>query len=129
MASLEEKQTSVSTDMSEYKFKIQTVEQNLTSMEALIQKENLKCHALKSSGSVEETVKQFLIDSLKIPAEAVCKMEMVCCFRIGKQDPSKDNDTRTILVTFIRSSDVTTIKAAARKKNQGVPGGIQEDLQ
>ena len=53
---------------------------------------------------------------------------MIKCYRVGKKDPSKDSDTRSILATFQRLCDVNMIMLAATQKPKGVPGGVHEDL-
>ncbi len=78
--------------------------------------------------SVVDSIKTFLIDSLNIPAETVANMEILSCFRIGKPDPNKTDDIRTIVAKFLRSNDVSLIITATRKKPKGSPGGVQEDL-
>ncbi len=95
----------------------------VTALEAQLQKDNLRFHGIKMH--VVDSIKTFLIASLNIP---VANMEILCCFRIGKPDPNKTDDTRKMLAKFLRSNDVSLIMTATRKKPKGSPGCVQEDL-
>ncbi len=95
----------------------------VTALEAQLQKDNLRFHGIKMQGnSVVDSIKTFLIDSLNIPVETVANIEILCCFRIGKPNPNKTDDTRTILAKFLRSNDVSLIITAARKKPKVAQG-------
>ena len=101
----------------------------LSCMEAMLLKNNLRFIGIQPyDNSVEQTVRHFLADSLKLPADRVSAMEITKCYRVGKPDPTKSTDMRTILVTFLRQNDVSVILTAAGKKPKGVPGGVREDL-
>lgn len=105
-------------------------ENKITSLEAQLHKNNLRFHGLKQEGneSVNDCVKSFLFNSLKIPESVVAKIEIVQSFRIGKPSLVRPHDTRTILAKFLRLGDAELILSAARKKSKGTPGGVQEDL-
>ena len=102
-------------------------EQQLAQMEARILQENFRFNDIETHGSPEESIKHFLINSLKIPADTVKQMEFIKCFRIGKPNQN-GSDNSAYLVKFLRTNDKQTVLNSAFKKPRGVKGGVREDL-
>ena len=136
ISTLEQNQEVIMHDLTEQDDRISALEslkvdyeKKMAMMESVIQKNNLRFHGVKTQGtSTTLTITHFLKNDLQMASEFVDNIEILDCFRIGKPDPAKGTDTRTILVKFSRTSDVHAIITAARKKPKGTPGGVSEDL-
>lgn len=102
-------------------------EEQILSVDAYHRRENLRFHGVKNLKSPEESVRAFLVSSLKMDQDKVGKIEFQRIHKVGKPLVGPQ-DTRPILARFLRYQDVQDIKDAAKKKPKGMPGGVQEDL-